>query len=189
VVNRSNDYNQYIESGSAFWLLLKVQGRFDASSGGGILQDTERHPRGSPVSVIGICTPLEDTPYRKFWQQSCTGMCPSCRFEMGGRRFCILRLPSRDGGCTATVVLERFGSAARGDQVHRAGQSLGQLRTPYLCDYFSLPDFRRLPHRVLDRGGVGARASTSDLHVAVSCEAQSASGGTHRHVRCPDRPD
>jgi TnpA family transposase len=58
-----------------------------------------------------------------------------------------------EGWRTATVVLERFGSAARGDRVHRAGQSLGQLlRTTYLCDYFSLPDFRRPLCRVLERG-------------------------------------
>jgi TnpA family transposase len=36
---------------------------------------------------------------------------------------------------SATDVLERFGSAARGDRVYRAGHALGQLlRTVYLCD-------------------------------------------------------
>jgi hypothetical protein len=34
-----------------------------------------------------------------------------------------------------------------------AGTALGQvLRTVYLCDYFTLPDFRREIHRILDRG-------------------------------------
>lgn len=34
-----------------------------------------------------------------------------------------------------------------------AGTALGQLlRTIYLCDYFTLPDFRRSVHQVLDRG-------------------------------------
>jgi TnpA family transposase len=51
------------------------------------------------------------------------------------------------------MFLERFGSAARGDRIHKAGQSLGQLlRTVYLCDYFTLPDFRRSVYRVLERG-------------------------------------
>jgi len=46
-----------------------------------------------------------------------------------------------------------FGSAARGDRIHRAGHALGQLlRTVYLCDYFRLPDFRRPLYRVLERG-------------------------------------
>jgi TnpA family transposase len=53
---------------------------------------------------------------------------------------------------SATDVLERFGSAARGDRVYRAGHALGQLlRTVYLCDCFTLPDFRRSVYRVLER--------------------------------------
>ena len=48
---------------------------------------------------------------------------------------------------------KRFGSAARGDQIYRAGHALGQLlRTVYLCDYFALPAFRRPLYRVLERG-------------------------------------
>ena len=67
----------------------------------------------------------------------------------------LLRLAStiEQGWRTATDVLERFGSAARGDRIYRAGHALGQLlRTVYLCDYFTLPDFRRSVHQVLDRG-------------------------------------
>ena len=57
------------------------------------------------------------------------------------------------GWRSATEVLERFGSSARGDRVHRAGHALGQLiRTVYLCDYFALRDFRRSVHQVLNRG-------------------------------------
>lgn len=57
------------------------------------------------------------------------------------------------GWRTATDVLEHFGSAARGDRIYRAGHALGQLlRTVYLCDYFTLPDFRRSVYRVLERG-------------------------------------
>jgi TnpA family transposase len=58
-----------------------------------------------------------------------------------------------EGWRSATDVLERFGSAARGDRIYRAGHALGQLlRTVYLCDYFTLPDFRRPLYRVLERG-------------------------------------
>jgi TnpA family transposase len=58
-----------------------------------------------------------------------------------------------EGWRSATEVLERFGSAARGDRIYRAGHALGQLlRTVYLCDYFTLPDFRRPLYRVLERG-------------------------------------
>jgi len=67
----------------------------------------------------------------------------------------LLRLCAtiEEGWRTATEVLERFGSATRGDRIHRAGNALGQLlRTVYLCDYFTLPDFRRPLYRVLERG-------------------------------------
>ena len=58
-----------------------------------------------------------------------------------------------EGWRSATDVLERFGSAARGDRIYQAGHALGQLlRTVYLCDYFALPDFRRPLYRVLERG-------------------------------------
>lgn len=58
-----------------------------------------------------------------------------------------------EGWRSATDVLEQFGSAARGDLTYRAGSAAGQLqRTVYLCDYFTLPDFRRPLHHVLERG-------------------------------------
>jgi TnpA family transposase len=58
-----------------------------------------------------------------------------------------------EGWSSATQLLERFGNAARGEEVYRAGTALGQLlRTIYLCDYFTLPQFRREIHRILDRG-------------------------------------
>jgi len=57
------------------------------------------------------------------------------------------------GWRTASDVLEHLGSAARGDRIYRAGHALGQLlRTVYLCDYFTLPDFRRSIYQVLERG-------------------------------------
>jgi hypothetical protein len=67
----------------------------------------------------------------------------------------LLRLIAtiEQGWRTATDVLEHFGSAARGDRIYRAGHALGQLlRTAYLCDYFTLPDFRRSIYQVLERG-------------------------------------
>jgi TnpA family transposase len=67
----------------------------------------------------------------------------------------LLRLVAtiEEGWRTATDVLEHFGSAARGDRTYRAGHALGQLiRTVYLCDYFTLPEFRRSLYRVLERG-------------------------------------
>jgi TnpA family transposase len=67
----------------------------------------------------------------------------------------LLRLASTIEQCwrTATDVLGRFGSAARGDHIYRAGHPVGQLlRTVYLCDYFVLPEFRRPRYQVFDRG-------------------------------------
>jgi TnpA family transposase len=49
----------------------------------------------------------------------------------------LLRVAStiEQGWRTSTDVLERFGTAARGDRIYRAGRALGQLlRTIYLCD-------------------------------------------------------
>jgi hypothetical protein len=67
----------------------------------------------------------------------------------------LLRLIAtiEQGWRSATAVLERFGSDARGDRIYRAGHALGQLlRTVYLCDYFTLPGFRRSVYQVLERG-------------------------------------
>ncbi len=49
--------------------------------------------------------------------------------------------------------MQRFGSAARGDPVHRAAEHLGRLlRTVFLCDYLAVADFRREIHTLLSRG-------------------------------------
>ncbi|MBC3917094.1 Tn3 family transposase [Undibacterium sp. CY18W] len=59
----------------------------------------------------------------------------------------------RSGRVSANVVLQRFGSAAQGDALYKALDHLGRLlRTLFLCDYFSNPDFRREIHTVLNRG-------------------------------------
>jgi TnpA family transposase len=58
-----------------------------------------------------------------------------------------------DGYGSATYLLERLGSAARGSRLHRAGTQFGQLwGTVYLCDYAAQESFRRNIHRILVRG-------------------------------------
>ena len=58
------------------------------------------------------------------------------------------------GGWTSAVLaLRRFGSAASGHPVHRAGTALGKInRTIFLCDYFAEPEFRQLLNRMLSHG-------------------------------------
>jgi TnpA family transposase len=67
----------------------------------------------------------------------------------------LLRLASsiRTGRVSAALALQRLGSAARGDLVHRAADHLGRLlRTIFLSDYMAVNDFRREIHMLLDRG-------------------------------------
>lgn len=58
------------------------------------------------------------------------------------------------GGWTSAVLaLQRFGSASRGDPIHKAGTVLGKLtRTLYLCDLLSNSSFRREVYGILDHG-------------------------------------
>jgi TnpA family transposase len=54
----------------------------------------------------------------------------------------------KKGWYPATEALDRYGSAARGDPVFDAGDSLGKLlRTLYLCDFLGNPVFR---YEILD---------------------------------------
>lgn len=67
----------------------------------------------------------------------------------------LLRLVTsiHSGRVSAIVALQRFGSAAQADPVHRAADHLGKLlRTLFLCDYFSNTEFRREMHTLLNRG-------------------------------------
>lgn len=67
----------------------------------------------------------------------------------------MLRLAAsiRSGRVSATLALQRFGSAAQGDPLHRAAEHLGRLlRTVFLCDYIAIEDFRREIHTLLNRG-------------------------------------
>jgi TnpA family transposase len=57
------------------------------------------------------------------------------------------------GWSTATRLLSFYGSASRGEGVYLAGTSVGKLlRTIYLCDYFTVRDFRQAIYSVLERG-------------------------------------
>jgi TnpA family transposase len=59
----------------------------------------------------------------------------------------------KDGWCSATQALERFGSDARGDPLYHAAVALGRLvRTQFLCDYFTKRAFREALRRALNHG-------------------------------------
>jgi len=67
----------------------------------------------------------------------------------------LLRLVAsiRSGRVSPRAALEKLGSAARGDPMHKAADHLGRLlRTLFLCDYFSNEEFRREIHTLLNRG-------------------------------------
>ena len=67
----------------------------------------------------------------------------------------LLRLAAsiRSGRVSAALALQRLGSAAQGDPLHRAAEHLGRLlRTVFLCDYIAIEDFRREIHTLLNRG-------------------------------------
>lgn len=58
-----------------------------------------------------------------------------------------------NGTTNAVLALERFGSAAQGDEVYTAAKTMGRLiRTIFLCDYLTKQEFRREIHRILNRG-------------------------------------
>ncbi|MFJ3319037.1 Tn3 family transposase [Herbaspirillum huttiense] len=59
----------------------------------------------------------------------------------------------QSGRCTAVQALQRFGSAARGQDVYDGGVQLGRLlRSIFLIDYFTNPVFRRELRHALNRG-------------------------------------
>jgi TnpA family transposase len=59
----------------------------------------------------------------------------------------------RIGKIGAELALRLLGSAAQGDPTHRAADHLGRLlRSIFLCDYLTIPDFRREIHTLLARG-------------------------------------
>jgi len=67
----------------------------------------------------------------------------------------LLRLAAsiRTGRVSATLALQRFGSAAQGDPLPRAAEHLRRLlRTVFLCDDIAIEGFRRENHTLLNRG-------------------------------------
>lgn len=67
----------------------------------------------------------------------------------------LLRLVAsiHSGKISAPLAFDRFGSTARGDASHDAGDHLGRLLcTVFLCDYFTNEAFRRAIHKILNRG-------------------------------------
>ena len=67
----------------------------------------------------------------------------------------LLRLAAsiREGWCSASQILARFGSDAQGDPLYQAAVTFGRLvRTQYLCEYFADPTFRDAIRRVLNHG-------------------------------------
>jgi TnpA family transposase len=67
----------------------------------------------------------------------------------------LLRLAAsiREGWCSASQVLARFGSDAQGDPLYQAAVTFGRLvRTQYLCEYFVDSKFRDSIRRVLNHG-------------------------------------
>ncbi|MDM0050627.1 Tn3 family transposase [Variovorax sp. J22R115] len=73
--------------------------------------------------------------------------------EHGWDELLCLAASIRSGRVSATLALQRFGSAAQGDPLHRAAEHLGRLlRTVFLCDYIAIEDFRREIHTLLNRG-------------------------------------
>lgn len=59
----------------------------------------------------------------------------------------------QSGRCTAVQALQRFGSAARGQDVYDGGVQLGRLlRSIFLIDYFTNPAFLRELRHALNRG-------------------------------------
>ncbi|RYE60053.1 MAG: Tn3 family transposase, partial [Hyphomicrobiales bacterium] len=60
---------------------------------------------------------------------------------------------TRGGWCSATYVLDRFGSAARGNEAYQAGDAFGKLLlTRFLGAYLGDPSFRAMNNALLSQG-------------------------------------
>jgi TnpA family transposase len=97
----------------------------------------------------------------------------------------LLRIAAsvKTGWVSATYIVDRFGSASRGDPAATAGEALGKLlRTLYLCDYLGNPAFRteildllnqgesvHSLERAIHTGSIGARRGrTTEQMAAIS---------------------
>jgi TnpA family transposase len=78
----------------------------------------------------------------------------------------LLRIAAstKTGWCSATYILERFGSAARGDMAFQAGDAFGRLLlTRFLATYLGDPVYRTLNEALLAQG-----ESTHSLQRAIN---------------------
>ena len=78
----------------------------------------------------------------------------------------LLRIAAstKTGWCSATYILERFGSAARGDIAFQAGDAFGRLLlTRFLATYLGDPEFRTVNEALLAQG-----ESTHSLQRAIN---------------------
>jgi TnpA family transposase len=85
----------------------------------------------------------------------------------------LLRLIAsiRGGHLSAKEALEKLGSAASGDPLHKAAEELGKmLRTIFLCDYFTNEEFRREIHTLLNRGESVHQLQRAIYHGRVAAE-------------------
>ena len=75
------------------------------------------------------------------------------KIKTGWDQFLRFVASIREGRLTAREGLQRLGSDAKGGTMHATADEIGKLlRTIFLCDYFSKPQFRREMHALLDRG-------------------------------------
>jgi TnpA family transposase len=73
--------------------------------------------------------------------------------EKGWDPFLRIAASVKTGWCSATYVLDRFGSAARGDAAFQAGDAMGKLlRTRYFASYLGDLGFRTRIHALLSQG-------------------------------------
>jgi TnpA family transposase len=124
------------------------------------------HPAMAIAKLLGfdLCPRLRDLAERKLYLpravtvpdglEAATVLRVSLNaIESGWDELLRLVASIRCGRVSAALALQRFGSAAQGDPLHRAAEHLGRLlRTVFLCDYIAIEDFRREIHTLLNRG-------------------------------------
>ena len=99
----------------------------------------------------------------------------------------LLRIAAsvKTGWVSATYVVDRFGSASRGDVAFGAGEALGKLlRTLYLCDYLGNPAFRA---EILNLLNQGESVHSLEQAIAPAASAPSAAARASRWPRSPAR--
>ncbi len=109
-------------------------------------------PRLKALKERRLYLPL-GTPIPEAVRSICRATVDLSKVEAHWDEFVNLTASVHTGYASAVGVLNRFGSASRGDPLYEAGVHLGRLlRTVFLGDYFVIPIFRRELLRVLNRG-------------------------------------